>query len=78
VTGLLEIAGAVLLLVPALAGVGALLLAGVMVGAVVAHLSVLQTPALAPAMLLAGLLVVVAARRHDVAARLRALARSSR
>jgi uncharacterized membrane protein YphA (DoxX/SURF4 family) len=78
VTGLLEIAGAVLLLVPALAGVGALLLAGIMAGAVVAHLTVLGTPAVAPAVLLAGLLIVAAARRHDLAARLGAIARRRR
>jgi uncharacterized membrane protein YphA (DoxX/SURF4 family) len=78
VTGLLEIVGAVLLLVPALASVGALLLAGVMAGAVVAHLTVLQTPAGAPAVLLVGLLIVVAARRHDLAARLGLVARHRR
>src|SRR5688500_5624384 len=41
VTGALEVGGAVLLLIPALAGVGALLLAGVMAGAVAAHLFVI-------------------------------------
>ena len=37
-TGALEVAGAVLLLIPRTSGLGALMLAGVMVGAVVTHL----------------------------------------
>ncbi|HYW06028.1 MAG TPA: DoxX family protein, partial [Longimicrobium sp.] len=39
-TGALEVLGAVLLLLPALAGVGALMLVGVMLGAVATHLFV--------------------------------------
>jgi len=49
VTGSLEIAGAVALLVPTLSGAGALLLVGVMTGAVATHLFVVggnPTPAL--------------------------------
>jgi uncharacterized membrane protein YphA (DoxX/SURF4 family) len=67
VTGLLEIAGAVLLLVPALAGLGALLLAVVMVGAVAAHLLVLHTPP-APLPLLVALVIIAAVRRAEIAA----------
>jgi len=37
-TGSLEVAGAILLLIPRMSGLGALLLAGVMAGAVVTHL----------------------------------------
>jgi putative oxidoreductase len=40
VTGSLEVLGAVLLLIPRLSGLGALLLVGVMLGAVVTHLFV--------------------------------------
>ena len=43
VTGLLELLGALLLIVPRRAAFGSVLLAGVMVGAVVAHLTVLHT-----------------------------------
>ncbi|HEX8453986.1 MAG TPA: DoxX family protein [Longimicrobium sp.] len=67
VTGALEVPGALLLLVPALAGRGALLLAGVMCGAVVAHLLVLHTSPAAPLSLLAGLAVVIYARRAEIA-----------
>jgi putative oxidoreductase len=58
-TGALEIGGAVLLLVPRLSGVGALLLGGVMAGAVVAHLVKLGGSPV-PALVLLGLLVVIA------------------
>jgi putative oxidoreductase len=67
VTGALEMTGAVLLLVPALAGLGALLLGGVLTGAVVAHLTVLHTSPLAPLLLLVGLAVVAYARRAQIA-----------
>lgn len=66
VTGLLELAGAALLLIPALAGLGASLLGVVMVGAVATHLLVLHTSPLPPALLLAGLVTVVLARRRDI------------
>ena len=57
-TGLLEVAGAVALLIPALAGFGALWLTAVMAGAVLAHLTVLGgNPAVAAA-LLVGMAVV--------------------
>lgn len=70
-TGLLEVAGALLLSVPRLASVGALHLAGVMAGAVVAHLTVVrpQSPAV-PLGLLAALAGVAYARRGNVALKL--------
>ncbi len=68
VTGVLEMTGAVLLLVPALAGFGALHLAGVMSGAVVAHVAVLHTPPTAPLVLLTVLATIVFLRRREVAA----------
>jgi putative oxidoreductase len=40
-TGALEVAGAILLLIPRTSGLGALMLAGVMVGAVVTHLFII-------------------------------------
>jgi putative oxidoreductase len=52
VTGIFEVTGAVLLLIPSLAGVGALLLAGVMAGAIVAHLTILGGSPVVPAVLL--------------------------
>ena len=52
VTGIFEVTGAVLLLAPSLAGVGALLLACVMVGAIVAHLTILGGAPVPPAVLL--------------------------
>ena len=52
-TGILEIAGAVALLVPRAAFFGSLLLACVMVGAVFAHLTVLSGTPVPPAVLLA-------------------------
>jgi uncharacterized membrane protein YphA (DoxX/SURF4 family) len=71
VTGALEIAGAVLLVVPGLARLGALHLAGVMLGAIAAHLLVLHTSPVAPAVLLAGLLAVAYARRGEPLTRAR-------
>lgn len=70
VTGALEVLGAVLLLVPAVAGLGALLLAGVMVGAILSHLLVLHNSPTAPLILIAGLAIVVYARRAEITARL--------
>ena len=40
-TGAMEVAGALMLLIPRLSGVGALLLVGVMIGAVITHLFVI-------------------------------------
>jgi putative oxidoreductase len=64
VTGGLEVAGALLLVVPALAGVGALLLAGVMAGAVLTHLLVVGGSAVVPLGLLAATGAVAWGRRE--------------
>jgi putative oxidoreductase len=63
-TGSLEILGAALLLVPALAGVGGLLLTGVMAGAVATHLFVIGGDA-TMAIVLFGASVLVAVGRKD-------------
>jgi hypothetical protein len=62
-TGVLEVAGAVLLLVPALAGAGAMLLAAVMVGAVLATVFVVGESPLLPLVLLTVLALIAYARR---------------
>ncbi|ACL61403.1 DoxX family protein [Methylobacterium nodulans] len=64
VTGLVEVAGAVALLVPGYAVFAAVWLGCTMVGAVLAHLLVLPTPA-APAVLLLVLCASVAWLRRD-------------
>jgi putative oxidoreductase len=63
VTGVIEIAGSIALLVPSLVLVGAALLAMTMVGALVAHFTVLPFPPVKPIALLAMILVVALARR---------------
>lgn len=63
-TGGLEVLGAILLLVPALAGVGALMLAGVMVGAVLTHLFIVGGSPAIPLVLLAVLAIIAYGRRH--------------
>jgi putative oxidoreductase len=68
-TGGLEVAGAMALLVPAIAGLGAIWLAAVMVGAVIAHLVVLgSSPAVPVALLVA--MAIVAWGRWERTARL--------
>lgn len=57
-TGVLEVVGAVVLVVPALAGVSALWLTAVMVGAVVAHLTVLGGNPAVPVALLVSMAIV--------------------
>ena len=52
VTGLIEVGSAMLLFVPSLAGLAALLLACTMVGAIIAHLTVLHTAPTGPVVLL--------------------------
>ena len=52
VTGILEVGSAILLLIPALSGWGALILIPVMIGAVIAHLTVLGGNPVAPIVLL--------------------------
>jgi uncharacterized membrane protein YphA (DoxX/SURF4 family) len=68
VTGLVEISGAVALLVPGLAGPGALLLGTTMFFAVLTHLFILQNSPAAALVLLALNLVLVALRRDQIAA----------
>src|SRR6266849_1999491 len=67
VTGLLELLGALLLIVPGTAAFGSVLLAGVMVGAVVAHLTVLHTAPTAPLVLLALTALIAWGRRSRLA-----------
>lgn len=64
VTGIVEIAGAIVLLVPGYAAFAALWLACTMVGAILAHLTVLPTPA-APAAVLLVLTATLAWLRRD-------------
>jgi hypothetical protein len=52
VTGTVEVVSAVLLLVLRLSGVGALLLCATMIGAIIAHLTVLHDPPIGPVILL--------------------------
>jgi uncharacterized membrane protein YphA (DoxX/SURF4 family) len=68
VTALVEIAGAVALLVPGFAGPGALWLACTMAGAIIAHLTALHTPAIPPAVLLLLDLAVGWLRRNQIRA----------
>ena len=62
-TGILEVAGAIGLLIPALARWAAVLLATVMSGAVVAHLMRLHTPPTLPVILLVLILAVAGLRQ---------------
>jgi uncharacterized membrane protein YphA (DoxX/SURF4 family) len=62
-TGALEMAGAIGLLIPRFSRLAALGLALIMVGAIVAHLTVLASPATLPAVLLVLLLVIAWVRR---------------
>ncbi len=64
VTGVIEVGGAVLLLVPRLAGVGALLLAGTMVGAIVTHVAVIGGSFAVPLVLLVVTATIAWARRE--------------
>lgn len=66
VTGLLEFTGAVLLLIPALAGAGAVLLGTVMVGAIFTHLFVIGGSALMALVLLIALGGIAYARRDRI------------
>ncbi|MGY4480168.1 DoxX family protein [Bradyrhizobium sp. USDA 3364] len=71
VTGVVEVVGAVALLVPGLASLGALWLGGTMVGAVATHLFILHTSPI-PAVVLGVLnALVVYLRRDELVALLR-------
>ena len=67
VTGGIEVASAVALLVPALAPFGAVALAATMIGAVVTHLFVVGGSPAVPAVLLLASLAVAWARRDQLA-----------
>ncbi len=67
VTGSLEVLGALLLILPGTAAFGAVLLAGVMAGAVVAHLTVLHTAPTAPLILFALTALIAWGRRSQLA-----------
>lgn len=66
VTGIFEVAGAVMLVLPMSRFIGAGLLACVMVGAIATHLFVLHNSPALPVILFALLLFVLWGRRHDV------------
>jgi putative oxidoreductase len=66
VTGLMELTGAILIVVPRTKFFGAALLSMVMVGAVLTHLFILHSAPTAPAVLLVLAGVVAWARRADV------------
>jgi putative oxidoreductase len=66
VTGLLEIAGAIGLFVPAVAPLAALTLAAVMVGAIVTHLFVVGGNPLIPIALLAASIAIAYLRRESI------------
>lgn len=63
VTGVLEVSGAALLLIPALAGIGALVLASVMVGAIFSHLFIIGGSFLMPLVLLTAVAIIAYGRR---------------
>ena len=67
VTGLLEVLGALLLIVPGKTAFGAVLLACVMAGAVVAHLTVLHTAPTAPFVLFTLTALIAWGRRSQLA-----------
>ena len=66
VTGALEIVGAVLLLVPSVAAIGAALLTMTMIGALIAHFTVLPYSPAKPIVLLVMVSVVFWVRRPDM------------
>ena len=68
VTGIIEVGSAVVLLVPRVAVFGALLLACTMIGAIVAHYTVLHVPATGPIILLLVTAVITWLRREQLAA----------
>jgi putative oxidoreductase len=67
VTGSLEVLGALLLIVPGKTAFGAVLLACVMAGAVVAHVTVLHTAPTAPLLLFALTALIAWGRRSQLA-----------
>jgi putative oxidoreductase len=72
-TGTLEVIGAVMVLIPATAAIGGALLAAIMVGATLAHLTVLPSSPLPAIVLFALSSLVVLAHRSQIATLVRAL-----
>ena len=68
-TGTLEVLGAVLVLVPATAVYGALLLAVVMIGAIITHLFIIGGSPLIPIALLASAIAIAYLRREQISSR---------
>jgi len=66
VTGLIEVASAVALLMPAFAVFGALALVPTMIGAILTQLFIVGDSPVPPAILLVGVAVVIWARRHEL------------
>ena len=66
VTGVIEVAAAIALLVPTFAPFGALLLVPTMLGAIATHLFIVGGSPLLPALLLLGAVVVLCARRKQL------------
>jgi hypothetical protein len=66
VVGASEMAGGALLLAPAGAALGALMLSGVMLGAFAGNVVILRTPPLAPAAVLVLLMIILRARRTEL------------
>ena len=62
-TGSIEVVGAVMLLVPAIASYGAAVLAATMVGAIITHLFIVGGSPLMPILLLASTVTIAWARR---------------
>jgi uncharacterized membrane protein YphA (DoxX/SURF4 family) len=65
VTGILELTGAVLIVVPRTRSIGAVLLATIMLGAITAHLFIFHVPPTAPVVLFLLSGFVVWGRRSD-------------
>lgn len=70
VTGGLEVGSAILLLIPGLAGFGAVLLACTMVGAILTHLTILHSPPTGPVILLVLTVIVLWGRWNQFVRRL--------
>jgi uncharacterized membrane protein YphA (DoxX/SURF4 family) len=68
-TGIVEVLSAVLLLMPRLAAVGAALLIATMIGALIAHLTVLPFPPVKPIILLIMMATVFWVRRGELTRR---------
>lgn len=68
VTGILEIGGGILLLVPRVQAIGAAVLTAVMLGAVTTHLFILHNAPTMPLILLVGIAFVLFGRREQLAA----------